>query len=314
MQYLIGPRKRDGRLHAAHGATIAALLLISIAGCSSHQTTTAAATATPADEPSTAAVAEAPSPAESTNVAAAGDASPPADEPSSAAATGGPPPSGDPLDAALDSDPAHIAVYVTPYYNSEGPAIQVGRFSSGLSSADQTEFLSTISKMKQQWQQLSFPELYVGAIRLYDLGYRDEAVYWFYTAQYRGRQFSALVDPAKIGHMGDPGFELNAAEDSFFTLVGPWINGYAFKDPDRLIEVVRKVQTEGSQIPDLHAIYPNVAFIDQSQWTVQNTQLASGMDGLIQSLQDKASIEQERVKNGTEARFSQVTSKDLPNP
>jgi len=28
---------------------------------------------------------------------------------------------------------------------------------------------------------LSFLELYVGAIRLYDLGYRDEAVYWFYS-------------------------------------------------------------------------------------------------------------------------------------
>ena len=285
MHFLIGPRKRGRRLHAAHGTAIAAFLLISTAGCSSHQTT-ASATASPADEPSAAAVADAPSPV---------------DEPS-------------PAVAAPDSDPAHIAVYVTPYYNSEGPTIQVGRFSSGLASADQNEFLSTITTMKQQWQQLSFPELYVGAIRLYDLGYRDEAVYWFYTAQYRGRQFGALVDPAKIGHMGDPGFELNAAADSFFQLVGPWINGYAFGDTDHLIEVVRKVQTEGRQITDLNAIYPNVVFIDKSQWAAENSELAGGMDGLVQSLQDKASIEQERVKSGAEARFSKLTSKDLPNP
>jgi hypothetical protein len=203
---------------------------------------------------------------------------------------------------------------VTPYYNSEGPTIQIGRFSSGLASADQNEFLSTIATMKQQWQQLSFPELYVGAIRLYDLGYRNEAVYWFYTAQYRARQFGAFLDPAKIGHMGDPGFELNAAAGSFLELVGPWINGYAFGDPDRLVEIVRRVQTEARQIPDLHAIYPNVAFIDESQWEARNTQLASGMDELIQDLQDKASIKQQRVANGIEARFSTLTSKDLPNP
>jgi hypothetical protein len=29
-------------------------------------------------------------------------------------------------------DPAHIDVYITPYYNSKGPAIEVGPFSSGL--------------------------------------------------------------------------------------------------------------------------------------------------------------------------------------
>ena len=313
MQYPIGPRRRDRGGLGTHGAALAALLLIMAAGCSSHQAS-ATATASPAYDPSAAAVSDVPSPAENTTTAAVAGASPPADAPSSAAATGGPPPSGDPLDAALDSDPAHIAVYVTPYYNSEGPAIQVGRFTAGLSSSDQSVFLSTIATMKQQWQQLSFPELYVGAIRLYDLGYRDEAVYWFYTAQYRGRQFGLLLDHDKMGHMGDPGFELNSAADSFFTLVGPWINGYAFKDPDHLIEVVRKVQTEGRQITDLNAIYPNVVFIDRAQWPAQNTELAAGMDGLVQSLQDKASIEEERAKSGTEARFSQVTSKDLPSP
>jgi hypothetical protein len=303
LHHLIGPRKRDGRLRGAHGAALAALLFISTAGCSSHQTTTATGAtgeSSPADEPSAA-------------VAAAVASSPP-DEQSAAAATDGAPSSGDPSVAAVSSDPAHIAVYVTPYYNSEGPTIQVGRFSSGLASADQNQFLSTINAMKQQWQQLSFPELYAGAIRLYDLGYRDEAVYWFYTAQYRGRQVGMLLDPAKIGHMGDTGFELSAAADSFFQLVGPWINGYAFRDTDHVIDVIRKVQTEGRQIPDLNAIYPNAVFIDKSQWPAQNTELADGMDGLVQAAQQKASIEQERVANGTEARFSKLTSKELPNP
>ncbi len=60
--------------------------------------------------------------------------------------------------------------------------------------------------MRKQWQRLSFPELYVGAIRLYDLGYRNDAVYWFYTAQYRARQVSVVLNPSKVGSVGDPGF------------------------------------------------------------------------------------------------------------
>src|SRR5512132_4092205 len=46
------------------------------------------------------------------------------------------------------TDPAHIEVYVTPYYNSRGPAIDVGPFSSGLAAKSEPEFVATIAKMK----------------------------------------------------------------------------------------------------------------------------------------------------------------------
>ena len=75
--------------------------------------------------------------------------------------------------------------------------------------------------MKQDWDRLTFPELYVAAIRLYDLGYRKEAVYWFYSAQYRGRQFGVLLDQTKMGSIGSPGFELLHAQNAFYQLVGP---------------------------------------------------------------------------------------------
>ena len=32
------------------------------------------------------------------------------------------------------NDPARIEIYVTPYYNSKGPVIDVGRFSNGLAA------------------------------------------------------------------------------------------------------------------------------------------------------------------------------------
>jgi len=81
------------------------------------------------------------------------------------------------------NDPARIEIYLTPYYNSKGPVVEVGPFSSGLAAKSESEFVATISKMKKSWDTLNFPETYVAAIRLYDLGFRKESIYWFYSAQ-----------------------------------------------------------------------------------------------------------------------------------
>lgn len=216
--------------------------------------------------------------------------------------------------AQPDVNPSHIDVYVTPYYNSKGPEISAGRFSSGLASAKEGDFLATIAKMKKDWDRLTFPELYVAAIRLYDLGYRKEAVYWFYSAQYRGRQFGVLLDQTKMGSIGSPGFELLHAQNAFYQLVGPYINGYAFGDPDGLVKIVEKVQKEGLRIPDLLAAYPGVTFRSKSEWQSANTNLADGMNDLISMLKEKKDdIKRQRIQRGMEEKFSNLPNKELPN-
>ena len=67
--------------------------------------------------------------------------------------------------AQPDINPSHIDVYVTPDYNSKGPEISLGRFSSGLASAKEDDFLTTITEMKKDWDRLTFPGVYVGAKR-----------------------------------------------------------------------------------------------------------------------------------------------------
>ena len=216
--------------------------------------------------------------------------------------------------AAREINPSHIDVYVTPYYNSKGPAVSVGRFSSGLASAKLDEFLTTIVEMKKDWDRLTFPELYVAAIRLYDLGYRKEAVYWFYSAQYRGRQFGLLLDQTKMGSIGSPGFELLHAQNAFYQLVGSYINGYAFGDIDGLVKIVERVQKEGRRIPDLQVAYPGVTFKSQSEWMSANTDLADGMNQLISTLKEKKDeIRRQRIERGMEEKFSKLTSKELPS-
>lgn len=167
--------------------------------------------------------------------------------------------------------------------------------------------------MKQRWTSLGFVELYVGAIRLYDLGYRREATYWFYTAQYQGRLFALFVDQQKMGSIGSRGFELYHAQGAFFQLVGPDINGYAFGDIDSLLPIIRRVQSENKTVPRLASIYPGVAFISESRWRSKNDELNVGLGALAVSLvNQKASIKQQREQNGTEARFSHLSNKQLP--
>jgi hypothetical protein len=216
--------------------------------------------------------------------------------------------------AQPEINPSHIDAYITPYYDSKGPTVSVGRFGSGLASAKEDDFLTTIAAMKKDWDRLSFPELYVCAIRLYDLGYRKEAVYWFYSAQYRGRQFGVLLDQARMGSIGNPGFELLQAQNAFYQLVGPYINGYAFGDTDGLVKIVERVQKEGRRIPDLEVAYTGVKFKRKGDWASANADLADGMNQLISMLKDKKDeIRRARIERGLEAKFSKLTSKELPS-
>ena len=215
-------------------------------------------------------------------------------------------------DSQTITDPARIEVYITPYYNSKGPAIDVGPFSSGLAAKNETEFVATIAKMKKS-NTLNFAETYVAAIRLYDLGFRKESIYWFYSAQYRGRLLASLIDRDKMGSMGDLGFELFQAQNAFQQLVGPYINGYAFGDIDQLVPIIERVQREGKTVPDLTKIYPRVAFKPKSEWDAGNKGLNEGLTKLLITLKnEKASIKQQRIERGMEAKFSKLTSKELP--
>jgi len=210
-------------------------------------------------------------------------------------------------------DPGHINGYVTPYFDSSGPVIRVGKYSSGLLSKVPGEFVRTIIRMKNQWNDLNFTEIYAAAIRLYDLGYRNEATYWFYTAQYRGAQFALLVDQKKLGSTGDRGFELYHAQEGFFKVAGPTINGYAYGDVDSVVSIIRRVQSENHTVPNVKNMYPGVAFLHMAQWQGINAELNAGWGRLATQLASrKNEIKQQRIADGTQARFSHLTSRRFP--
>ena len=138
--------------------------------------------------------------------------------------------------------------------------------------------------------------------------------YWFYSAQYRGRQFGVLLAQTKMGTIGSPGFELLHTQNAFYQLVGPYINGYAFGDTVGLVRIVGTIQKEARRIPDLQAAYPGVTFKSKSEWGSANTNLPDGMNELISMVKEKKEdIKRQRIERSMDEKFSKLTGKELPN-
>ena len=80
-----------------------------------------------------------------------------------------------------------------------------------------------------------------------------------------------------------------------------------------MIPIIEGVQREGKVVPDLRKIYPRVSFKPKSEWDAGNKGLNQGMTKLLTTLKEqKASIKQQRIEQGVEAKFSKLRSKDLP--
>jgi len=197
-----------------------------------------------------------------------------------------------------------MPIHVTPYYNCEGPEINVGEFSGKLSTDSVEELRATISKMQECWTDLSVETMYAASIRLYDLALKDEAVYWFYSAQYRSRLFQSVLDPTKIGNIGSSTFERQQAYNAFQQLVGEYINGYAFGDLDKLRKTIEQVKREGKVLPDFGSVYPGVSFIPEDKWGKKNNEVALGLSSLADHIENNAEeIKAMRKKNDIEGRY-----------
>jgi hypothetical protein len=199
---------------------------------------------------------------------------------------------------------APMPIYVTPFYHYEGPQVSVGAYSKKLASADAKTILEIAKALKKERDRLRAEVMYVAAVRLYDLGQKDEAVYWFYTAQYRGRVFGAILDKAQIGTIGAEAFELNQAYNAFNQLAGQYINGYAFGDLPELEKTLRKVVQEGKSLPKFAELYPKVTFDPVESWAKKHEGVSKGLSQLIEQIKtNPAFIKEQRKKNGIEGKY-----------
>lgn len=129
-----------------------------------------------------------------------------------------------------------VEAYVTPYYSSasapaDRPSVKVGARFDPLLSSTRREDVNAARELVEAAPELVTPmTMMVLSIRLYDVGLRDDAVFWYYAARERYRMLEAVLDldTPEMGSVPD-------TMSSFMALVGPYMNGYLFCDPDAYV-------------------------------------------------------------------------------
>ena len=124
-----------------------------------------------------------------------------------------------------------VAVYVLPYYESArdaggAPTVAVAKaYDALLASPRAADVVRARDEIAKNNALLTPMTLMVLAIRLYDAGLRDDAVFWFYAAKNRYATLAGVADvrTPQLAQVED-------AVRNFAVLAGPVINGYAFCD------------------------------------------------------------------------------------
>ena len=117
-----------------------------------------------------------------------------------------------------------LDVYVLPYYESAKtsggrPRVEVGKeIDEALSSNSRLDIVAVRDAVQKQPATITPITMMVLAIRLYDVGQRDDAVFWFEAARLRYGTMAAVLDT------GSPDLAQHAeAVRIFLALAGPSI-------------------------------------------------------------------------------------------
>lgn len=135
----------------------------------------------------------------------------------------------------------HIGVYVQPFYEAArtpdaAPKVSVGATFSGLlASIRREDILAARDKILADPKLVTPMTMMVLSIRLYDIGMRDDSVFWFYVAKDRFITLADVVD-VRAGSLA----QAEDAVKNFAVLAGPFVNGYAFCDIAKQGELRRK--------------------------------------------------------------------------
>ena len=139
-----------------------------------------------------------------------------------------------PLAATAANQVRFIPIHVEPYYKAgetrqERPRVSVGnQFNARLASNDRAEVAAARDLVRAAPGTVTPVTLMVLAVRLYDVGLRDDAVFWFNVARDRLETMAAVLD------MEDADLRrIDTAARTFLLRAGPVINGYAHCDTAR---------------------------------------------------------------------------------
>jgi hypothetical protein len=191
-----------------------------------------------------------------------------------------------PTAAAVAAEPIRrIDIFVQPYYEAArtaagSPRVAVGKAWDALLASEHADDVAKARDGIAANPALITPmTLMVLAVRLYDVGLRDDAVFWFYVAKDRYATLAAVAEVRAA-----PLVQVEDAVRSFALLAGPHINGYAFCDVARQ-QVLRARAMQWTREHPYQALFlPQVPALPGER----RDNLARGLDQL------QAAVDQER--------------------
>ncbi|WP_297881751.1 cytochrome-c oxidase [uncultured Campylobacter sp.] len=132
-----------------------------------------------------------------------------------------------------------IDIYVSPFYSAkEGKPEYVHVYEpidDLLMKNDVPSLKKAIKIIEDAPDMVAPTTLMTVAARAYDLGLKDDAVFWFYAGKYRFISFASVIDVSGAMFM-----ETVEANSAFMHLAGDVINPYAFCDIDKQQIIVEK--------------------------------------------------------------------------
>ena len=212
--------------------------------------------------------------------------------------------------SAAQAEPVrHVGIHVQPYYEAARtpggtPRVAVGRSFDGLASNKREDILAIRDRIVADPKLVTPMTLMVLAIRFYDVGLRDDAVFWFYAAKDRFLSLDEVVDvgPGGLAQVED-------AIRNFSTLAGPIINGYAFCDIANQQAIRAKALDWVEQNPD-EAIFMEPLPAKQSngkQALVESIATlrasAAKESAYLQGAGNVAKFRADRARNGTDEKY-----------
>lgn len=199
----------------------------------------------------------------------------------------------------------HIAVDVPPYYIHDRHRAEAGRYSEGLGSADDEILLATVEEMDKDWENIPVVAMYIAALRLFETGERDRALYWYQGARYRADLFLELLDDSSgMNRMGSEAFSLSRVHTAFFLALKPYLGGHGLCGIRKYEEAMDRAVFKRDVTPRLNNLYPDVVFLPEAQWPGEVEKVKARFERrLTNAAENYAEIVKRRKATGIHNRY-----------
>lgn len=211
---------------------------------------------------------------------------------------------------ADDARVKRIAIYVEPFYaastDPEGtPRVEVSsRYDRLLASNNPEDVLRARDFIEQEWDSMTPMAMMVLAIRLYDVGLRDDAVFWFYAARNR------FITTRRVADMtGRELAQVERAMMDFVYLAGPVINGYAFCDIEKQKTIAMKALKWTIEHPYAALLNPAVPALPGDRKENVRKSFNAMMDEVakevahLEAMPNVEALKKQRRENGADVKY-----------